>query len=149
MIPYEWIEQARDRISGYIEQTPLTFDEKRGLYLKWENRQVTGSFKPRGALNKVLTLQEWERTAGLVAASAGNHGQGEAAKRHADLHRRERTGAVPLKPLDQRDVDRKETAQAAAKRGPGDLTVGRPALAGWLRRLSDLPAMRETALSKD
>ncbi len=78
MIPYEWLEQARERIAEHIEKTPLTFDEKRGLYLKWENRQVTGSFKPRGAINKVLTLQDWERKAGLVAASAGNHGQGAA-----------------------------------------------------------------------
>jgi threonine dehydratase len=76
MIPYEWIEQARGRIAAHIMKTPLTFDEKRGLYLKWENRQVTGSFKPRGAVNKVLTLEDWERKAGLVAASAGNHGQG-------------------------------------------------------------------------
>ena len=78
MIPYEWIEQAQERVAAHIEKTPLTFDEKRGLYLKWENRQITGSFKPRGAINKVLTLQDWERKAGLVAASAGNHGQGVA-----------------------------------------------------------------------
>ena len=78
MIPYEWMEQAESRIAAYIMRTPLTFDDKRGLYLKWENRQVTGSFKPRGALNKVLSLEDWERKAGLVAASAGNHGQGVA-----------------------------------------------------------------------
>ncbi len=76
--PYEWIEQAQGRIAAHIEKTPLTSDDRRGLYLKWENRQVTGSFKPRGALNKVLTLQDWERRSGLVAASAGNHGQGVA-----------------------------------------------------------------------
>ncbi len=78
MIPYEWIEQAERRIAAHVQETPLTFDAGRGLYLKWENRQVTGSFKPRGALNKVLSLEEWERRAGLVAASAGNHGQGVA-----------------------------------------------------------------------
>jgi threonine dehydratase len=39
---------------------------------------VTGSFKPRGALNKILSLEKWEQEAGLVAASAGNHGQGVA-----------------------------------------------------------------------
>jgi len=78
MIPYEWLEQAEQRIAGHVRQTPLTHDAARGLYLKWENRQVTGSFKPRGALNKVLSLQPWERAAGLVAASAGNHGQGVA-----------------------------------------------------------------------
>lgn len=78
MIPYEWIEQAQGRIGAHVRKTPLTFDDKRGFYLKWENRQVTGSFKPRGAINKVLTLQDWERQGGLVAASAGNHGQGVA-----------------------------------------------------------------------
>jgi threonine dehydratase len=78
VIPYEWLQQAEARVAPHIQQTPLTFDARRGLYLKWENRQVTGSFKPRGALNKVLSLEEWERRAGLVAASAGNHGQGVA-----------------------------------------------------------------------
>jgi threonine dehydratase len=48
------------------------------LYIKWENHQVTGSFKARGALNKVLSLEDWERHNGLAAASAGNHGQGVA-----------------------------------------------------------------------
>ncbi len=78
MIPYEWMEQAEQRIAGHIRQTPLTYDAARGLFLKWENQQVTGSFKARGALNKVLGLEEWERSRGLVAASAGNHGQGVA-----------------------------------------------------------------------
>lgn len=78
MIPYEWLEQAESRIAPYIQDTPLTFDAARDLYIKWENRQVTGSFKARGAFNKVLLLEEWEREAGLVAASAGNHGQGVA-----------------------------------------------------------------------
>ncbi|HEY5981908.1 MAG TPA: pyridoxal-phosphate dependent enzyme [Anaerolineales bacterium] len=78
MIPSEWFEAARDRIEPYIVRTPLTYDADRRLFLKWENRQVTGSFKARGALNKVLSLAPWERDAGLVAASAGNHGQGVA-----------------------------------------------------------------------
>jgi threonine dehydratase len=78
VIPYEWMEQAESRIAPHIRRTPLTFDSRRGLYLKWENQQVTGSFKPRGALNKFLTLEDWELMSGLVAASAGNHGQGVA-----------------------------------------------------------------------
>ncbi len=78
MIPYEWFEQAQARIASHIKQTPLTYDAQRELFIKWENQQVTGSFKPRGALNKVLSLEDWERQAGLVAASAGNHGQGVA-----------------------------------------------------------------------
>ncbi|RME88297.1 MAG: threonine/serine dehydratase [Anaerolineae bacterium] len=78
MIPDEWLDEAATRIAPYIQRTPLTFDAARNLYLKWENHQVTGSFKARGALNKVLALEEWEREAGLVTASAGNHGQGVA-----------------------------------------------------------------------
>ncbi len=78
MIPDEWFGIAEQRVAGYIIETPLTWDAGRGLFLKWENRQITGSFKARGALNKVLSLSEWERRKGLVAASAGNHGQGVA-----------------------------------------------------------------------
>jgi len=78
MIPIEWIDEARQRITAHIVCTPLLHDERRGLYFKLENRQVTGSFKARGALNKVLSLQPWERERGIVTASAGNHGQGVA-----------------------------------------------------------------------
>lgn len=78
MIPFDWFQLARTRIQPHINQTPLTWDTERGLFLKWENHQVTGSFKSRGAINKVLSLEEWERRRGLVAASAGNHGQGVA-----------------------------------------------------------------------
>ncbi len=78
MIPLDWIQQAAARIAPYIQHTPLTTDGEQELYLKWDNHQVTGSFKARGALNKVLSLQDWEYERGLVAASAGNHGQGVA-----------------------------------------------------------------------
>ncbi len=78
MIPYQWFTEAGRRISQYIKNTPLTFDSSLGIYVKWENQQVTGSFKARGAFNKVLSLEPWERQTGLVAASAGNHGQGVA-----------------------------------------------------------------------
>ncbi len=78
MIPFNWLEQARQRIAPFIVQTPFSYDARRDLYLKWENHQVTGSFKARGALNKILSLQDWELEKGLVTASAGNHGQGVA-----------------------------------------------------------------------
>ena len=78
MLPSKWLEEASQRLDGKIHRTPLTHDVERGLYIKWENRQKTGSFKARGALNKVLTLEDWEREMGLVTASAGNHGQGVA-----------------------------------------------------------------------
>jgi threonine dehydratase len=78
MIPSAWLDQAKERIAPFIQKTPLSFDPVNNLYLKWENHQVTGSFKIRGALNKILTLQDWELKRGLVTASAGNHGQGVA-----------------------------------------------------------------------
>ena len=78
MIPSAWIDLAARRLQHQIEETPLTYDAELDLYIKWENRQKTGSFKIRGALNKILSLEVWEQQRGLVTASAGNHGQGVA-----------------------------------------------------------------------
>jgi threonine dehydratase len=78
LIPQSWFTQAITRISPHIKHTPVTYDAELNLYFKWENRQVTGSFKVRGAFNKILSLLDWERQKGLVTASAGNHGQGVA-----------------------------------------------------------------------
>lgn len=71
---------AANRIASYIRETPLDyspyFSELTGanVYLKLENLQHTGSFKLRGAFNKLLSLSEEDRAAGGVAASSGNHG---------------------------------------------------------------------------
>ena len=62
------------------------------VYLKLENTQVTGSFKVRGALNAVLSLDAERRTAGVVAASTGNHGAGVATR---PVNRCEATIYVP------------------------------------------------------
>lgn len=78
MIAAEWVREAYQRISEFIENTPITYDEEISLYLKWENLQRTGSFKIRGALNKVLSLGKNELHNGLITCSAGNHGQGVA-----------------------------------------------------------------------
>jgi threonine dehydratase len=78
MIPSQWLYEAAQRITPYIQRTQLQYDHNLDIYLKWENRQITGSFKVRGALNKVLSLSDWEKERGLVTASAGNHGQGVA-----------------------------------------------------------------------
>jgi threonine dehydratase len=78
------IHRAHERISPYLAPTPLQYSPllsaKVGfeLWLKMENRQVTGSFKPRGALHKMLSLSAAERARGIVAASAGNHALGVA-----------------------------------------------------------------------
>ena len=76
MIPSEWLYGASQRIERFITKTPVTFDENLGVFFKWENQQVTGSFKIRGAANKILSLQDWELENGIITCSAGNHGQG-------------------------------------------------------------------------
>jgi threonine dehydratase len=78
------IEAARARIAGLARQTPVYSSETLGrlsgrpVFLKAENLQRTGSFKIRGALNKLATMTDDERAAGVVTASAGNHGQAVA-----------------------------------------------------------------------
>lgn len=84
MIPLGAIREAAGRIAGKVHRTPLlssrTIGDRTGvrLYLKCENLQRTGSFKPRGALNKVLCLTRPELEKGLVTVSAGNHAQAVA-----------------------------------------------------------------------
>ena len=78
------IEAAREQIAGRARVTPIYGSETlsrlcgRKTWLKAENLQRTGSFKVRGAVNKLATMNEAERAAGVVAASAGNHGQAVA-----------------------------------------------------------------------
>jgi threonine dehydratase len=86
------VEAARQRLAGVARETPLypseTFSRLSGrpVFLKLENLQRTGSFKIRGAYNTIATLGEAERHAGVVAASAGNHGQAVAwAAREAGI----------------------------------------------------------------
>ena len=95
------IEEARERLAGVARVTPVYGSETlsrlagREVWLKAENLQRTGSFKIRGAVNRISLLDAAERAAGVVAASAGNHGQAVAwAAREAGVHARD------LRPLD-------------------------------------------------
>ena len=78
------IQAARARIGDAIYVSPCQLSHQLSeltglpLHLKLENLQLTGSFKERGALNKLLTLGKVERDRGVIAASAGNHAQGVA-----------------------------------------------------------------------
>ncbi len=84
MIPIEDIRSGAARIAGKVHRTPLLSASQLGeragvrLYLKCESFQKTGSFKPRGALNKVMSLSDAEKARGLVTVSAGNHAQAVA-----------------------------------------------------------------------
>lgn len=74
------VVQARARISGAVERTPLIESRIGGhrLWLKCECLQTGGSFKLRGATNRLMQLSEAERARGVVAFSSGNHAQGVA-----------------------------------------------------------------------
>lgn len=77
MIKLDDVRAARERIGGDLHRTPVFSSATLGpgIYLKAELFQRTGSFKPRGVLNKLRSLTDDERSRGVIAASAGNHAQ--------------------------------------------------------------------------
>jgi threonine dehydratase len=82
MVNLDQIREAHKKISPYINNTPLLhsnyLSENRNVYLKLESLQITGSFKLRGAINKLLSLNDEQKKRGIVAVSTGNHGKGVA-----------------------------------------------------------------------
>src|SRR6188508_814451 len=80
----EAINAAAERIGPFVKRTPLerseSLSERLGtnVFVKYELFQKTGSFKVRGAFNKLLSLNEEERKRGVVAISGGNHAQAVA-----------------------------------------------------------------------
>lgn len=84
LITLDQINAAAERLTPVIRETPViasrVLSERTGqqVWLKCENLQRTGSFKPRGAYNRLANLSAAERARGVVAASAGNHAQGVA-----------------------------------------------------------------------
>lgn len=84
MITIDHINEAKRNLENVAQCTPITkapilseiFNSE--IYLKKENLQLTGSFKLRGAYNRIANLEEEKRAKGVVAASAGNHAQGLA-----------------------------------------------------------------------
>ena len=84
MVTLETIKAARGRIGDSVFLSPFmrseTFSKLTGnsIFLKLENLQMTGSYKERGALNKILLLTDDEKRRGVIAASAGNHAQAVA-----------------------------------------------------------------------
>jgi threonine dehydratase len=86
MVTLHDIQEAQRHLTGYVRRTPLIrtaplrqfAGEVGNLSLKLENLQVTGSFKARGAVNKLLTISPEQIARGIVTASGGNHGLGVA-----------------------------------------------------------------------
>ncbi|WHY92424.1 threonine/serine dehydratase [Neobacillus cucumis] len=88
LITLQHVIQAHGLIKPYIRHTPLEYNGEHSclydtdIYLKLENFQITGSFKARGAFNKLLNLEKNQRELGVIAPSAGNHGIGLAYAAH-------------------------------------------------------------------
>ncbi len=80
MVTLEMIQEAKRNLEGVARVTPLFSAPKIGenVYIKAENLQLTGSFKLRGAYNKISSLTPEEKAKGVIACSAGNHAQGVA-----------------------------------------------------------------------
>ena len=75
----ERVRRAEERVGPHVRRTPLVRSERlsaaagRDVHLKLENLQETGSFKLRGAANKILSLTPEEQDRGIIAVSTGNH----------------------------------------------------------------------------
>lgn len=84
LLTLDQINTAANRLRAVVRQTPVIasrmLSDRTGeqVWLKCENLQLTGSFKTRGAYNRIANLSAEERARGVVAASAGNHAQGVA-----------------------------------------------------------------------
>ena len=103
------VREAYGRIQADIRRTPLEYSEPLSretgarVYVKWECDQITGSFKLRGALNKLRSLSDADRGRGVVSASTGNHG---LAISHAS--RLEGVGLKLFLPVTAAEVKRKK-----------------------------------------
>ena len=82
MITLQKIQEAHKRIAPFINYTPLIHSKylsnNSEVKLKLESLQITGSFKLRGAANKLLSLNKDQKQKGVIAVSTGNHGKGVA-----------------------------------------------------------------------
>ena len=83
-VTFQMIIEAARNLKNVVKETDFCYSETLSdltggeVYLKLENLQQSGSFKIRGAYNKILHLSEEEKACGVVASSAGNHAQGVA-----------------------------------------------------------------------
>src|SRR5688572_23966741 len=83
-VTFEDIEDAKEQLKGNAVRTPLLRSAKLSeitgadIYVKFENMQVTNSFKDRGAFIKLSSLSDAEKLRGVIAMSAGNHAQAVA-----------------------------------------------------------------------
>ena len=121
------IEAARTVIQGAVLRTPMLPAPRLSaltgaeVYVKYENLQVTNSFKDRGALNKLASLSEAERKRGVIAMSAGNHAQAVAyhAARLEDSGDHRHAGDHALREGGGDQVARRRSGARRRERGGG------------------------------
>src|SRR5262245_23865540 len=137
MITREQLNQARAVIAGHVHRTPLlsaaSLGERCGirLHVKCENLQKTGSYKPRGGVNRIAQLTAQERQRGIIVMSAGNLAQGLAyAARQAGV----RCWVVMLGTA--------TVTKIRAVRGYGAEVVLHPDPATWFDRVEELRAQQ-------
>lgn len=115
MITLQDVQMARNRISPFVRKTPVEYawslSERTGgsIYCKMESQQINGSFKLRGAANRMVCLTESEKSKGIITASAGNHSQGVA-----EVARRMGIDALIIMPENAPDTKVKRTEQLGA-----------------------------------
>ncbi|MEP6849823.1 MAG: threonine ammonia-lyase [Acidobacteriota bacterium] len=124
------IQSARELLAGIIIPTPILSDEKLSTeigadaFLKAECLQRSGSFKVRGAYNKISRLSDDEKKRGVIAASAGNHAQGVALA--ARLHKIKATIVLPeFAPLTKITATKAQGAEVVLFGSTFDEAVGR------------------------
>src|ERR1700687_747153 len=113
MVTLAKLQQAQDQWLGVAVRTqlvPARIRKKGSIYLKPENQQPVGSFKLRGAYNKIALFSEQERRRGVITYSSGNHGQGVAYAARALGIR-----AVIVMPRDAPAIKRERTASMGAE----------------------------------
>ena len=141
MISVADIEAARERTRGHLHRTPLvgsaTLSRMAGrpVFLKLENFQKTGSFKPRGALNNMSQLDAGQRARGVITISAGNHAQGVSYAASLLGIR-----AVVVMPASASRL------KAEAARGYGAEVIQHGDMAGAFRKLEELQQERGLVL---
>ena len=103
MVSRDDVLRARPVVELHLARTPMLASRTLGAYLKCELFQRTGSFKPRGAINKLASLTEEEKSRGIIAISAGNHAQAAAfAAREYGVERARRDVAGGFRAEDRR-----------------------------------------------
>ena len=120
------VERARVTIGDRLARTPLLSSRTIGARLKCELFQRTGSFKVRGALNKISSLGDEERARGVIAISAGNHAQAVAFAAARRGHRRARRHvAGRVRAEDRRDARLRRDGRPRGDRSGGGVRAPR------------------------